>query len=32
MRQSFEIGEEPKDFVKWLGEKFDLTPASDWVF
>lgn len=29
MRQSFEIGESPKDFVKWLGEKYDLTPAED---
>jgi len=25
--QAFELGEEPKAFVKWLGEKFDLTPA-----
>ncbi|SDK43496.1 hypothetical protein [Bradyrhizobium ottawaense] len=28
MRQAFEIGEEPAALVKWLGEKFDLTPAS----
>jgi hypothetical protein len=30
MRQSFETGEEPRDFVKWLGDKFDLTPKGTW--
>ncbi len=29
MRQSFELGETPAEFVKWLGEKYDLTPASE---
>jgi hypothetical protein len=28
MRQAFEIGEEPAAFVKWLGEKCDLTPVG----
>jgi hypothetical protein len=30
--QAFEIGEEPAEFIKWLGEKYDLTPASDRAF
>ena len=28
MLQAFEMGEEPADFVKWLGEKYDLTTAT----
>lgn len=24
-------GENPAEFVKWLGEKFDLTPRSEWA-
>jgi hypothetical protein len=29
--QAFTMGEEPADFVKWLGEKYDLTPfAAGW--
>lgn len=28
--QAFTIGDEPKDFVKWLGEKYDLTPRLEW--
>jgi hypothetical protein len=31
MRQAFEMGETPPAFVKWLGEKFDLTPAADGI-
>jgi hypothetical protein len=31
MRQAFELGEEPAEFVKWLGEKYDLIPASEWL-
>ncbi|MEH2517418.1 hypothetical protein V1279_002991 [Bradyrhizobium sp. AZCC 1610] len=30
MQQAFEIGEKPAEFVKWLGEKYDLTPANEW--
>jgi hypothetical protein len=30
--QAFELGETPAEFVKWLGEKYDLTPASDRAF
>jgi hypothetical protein len=30
MQQAFEIGEEPAEFVKWLGEKYDLIPADEW--
>jgi hypothetical protein len=30
MQQAFEIGEKPAEFVKWLGEKYDLTPTSGW--
>ena len=26
--QAFTLGEEPRDFVKWLGEKFDLTSPT----
>lgn len=29
MRQAFELGEEPAEFVKWLGEKYDLIPTAD---
>jgi hypothetical protein len=29
--QAFTMGETPAEFVKWLGEKYDLTPASDWL-
>ncbi len=29
--QAFELGETPADFVKWLGEKYDLTPAKEWA-
>lgn len=25
-QQAFELGEEPADFIRWLGEKYDLTP------
>jgi hypothetical protein len=25
--QGFESGDEPKEFVKWLGEKYDLSPV-----
>lgn len=32
MQQAFEMGEKPAEFVKWLGEKYDLTPASEWQF
>ena len=28
MQQAFEMGEKPADFVKWLGEKYDLSPAD----
>lgn len=31
MRQAFEMGEEPAAFVKWLGEKYDLMPVSEWA-
>lgn len=24
-------GEDPTEFVKWLGEKYDLTPAQEWT-
>jgi hypothetical protein len=30
MRQSFEMGETTAEFVKWLGEKYELTPARSW--
>jgi hypothetical protein len=30
MQQAFAMGEKPADFVKWLGEKYDLTPAAEW--
>ena len=25
-----EIRQEPDEFVKWLGEKYDLIPADEW--
>jgi hypothetical protein len=30
MQQAFEMGEKPAEFVKWLGEKYDLTPVDVW--
>jgi hypothetical protein len=30
VQQAFELGEEPKEHVKWLGEKYDLTPRLEW--
>lgn len=32
MLQAFEEGDDPAAFVKWLGEKYDLTPASSRAF
>lgn len=29
--QAFEMGEEPAEFVRWLGEKYDLTPLNEWL-
>ena len=28
--QSFQIGMDPAEHVKWLGEKYDLTPVNEW--
>lgn len=30
MLAAFEEGQEPAAFVKWLGEKYDLTPVAEW--
>lgn len=30
VRQAWEMRESPREFVKWLGEKYDLTPADWW--
>lgn len=30
LRQPHEDGEEPADFVRWFGEKYDLIPKSEW--
>jgi hypothetical protein len=30
VEQSFDMGEKPADFVKWLGEKYDLTSVREW--
>jgi len=29
-RQAFDLGENAADFIEWLGEKYDLTPADAW--
>ncbi|CCF19124.1 protein of unknown function [Pseudorhizobium banfieldiae] len=29
--QAMEQDEDPAEFVKWLGEKYNLTPRSDWA-
>lgn len=28
---AYQSGEKPAEFVKALGEKYDLIPASDWM-
>jgi hypothetical protein len=28
--EAAERGEDPKEFVQWLGEKYGLTPRSEW--
>ena len=29
--QAFANGETPAEFIKWLGEKYDLIPAREWA-
>ena len=28
--QAWQLKETPADFIRWLGEKYDLTPADRW--
>ena len=30
VEQAWGLGEQPADFIRWLGEKYDLTPADRW--
>jgi hypothetical protein len=30
VNQAWGMSEDPADFIRWLGEKFDLTPAERW--